>query len=89
MRYGDRRHWVLQSDIDLAVSSKTDRGRHIGSDIGSLDAGMRLRYASNRAFAPNVGLTYSGRYDLTARFARQERQAANTVQFVFVMRDWF
>lgn len=81
--------WVLQPEIELNVYSKTDPGRHVGSGLASLDAGVRLRYEITRKLAPYVGVTYSGRYGQTARFARQESEAATAVQFVFGIRSWF
>ena len=51
--------------------------------------GVRLRYEISRKFAPYVGVTYSGRYGQTARFARQESEAATAVRFVFGIRSWF
>ena len=81
--------WVLQPEIDLNIYSKTDPGRHVGSGLASLDAGVRLRYEISRKFAPYVGVMYSGRYGQTVRFARQESEAATAVQFVFGIRGWF
>ncbi|MGE0226651.1 MAG: copper resistance protein B [Acetobacteraceae bacterium] len=80
---------VLQPEIDLNLYSKADPGRHIGPGLANLDAGIRLRYEIDRKFAPYIGVAYSARFGQTARYTRDEGDAATAVQFVFGIRSWF
>ena len=81
--------FVLEPEIDLNLYGKADPGRHIGSGLSSIDAGLRLRYEIDPKFAPYIGVAYSGRFGQTARYARDEGESATAVQFVFGIRGWF
>jgi copper resistance protein B len=79
---------VLQPEAELNFYSKSDPGRGTGSGLSDLDAGVRLRYAISRKFAPYVGFAYTGKYGDAASFARQEREAVDSPTFVFGIRVW-
>lgn len=80
---------ILQPEIEMNFYSKSDPGRHVGSGLSDIDAGLRLRYEISRKFAPYIGVAYAGRFGQTANFARQEGQSAGALQFVFGIRNWF
>jgi copper resistance protein B len=79
---------VLQPQAELNFYSKSDPGRGTGSGLSDLDAGVRLRYAINRKFAPYVGFAYTGKYGDAASFARQAGEAVDSPTFVFGVRVW-
>lgn len=79
----------LQPQAELNMYSKNDPGRGIGSGLGELDAGLRLRYEITRKFAPYVGVAYQKAFGPTATFARREGSPVNDVRFVFGVRTWF
>jgi copper resistance protein B len=56
------------------------------SGLSDLDAGVRLRYAITRKFAPYIGFAYAGKYGNTARFARQAGETTTDPGFVFGLR---
>ena len=79
----------LQPQVELNVYSKDDPGRAVGSGLGELDAGLRLRYEITRKFAPYVGVAYQKAFGPTATFARREGSPVNDVRFIFGVRTWF
>ena len=79
----------LQPQAELNVYSKPDRGRGVGSGLGELDAGLRLRYEISRKFAPYVGVAYQKGFGQTAKFSRDEGSPVNDVRFLFGVRTWF
>ncbi len=81
--------WIVQPEAELNFYSKDDPGRHIGSGLSDLDAGLRLRYEVSRKFAPYVGFAYNRKYGNTARYSRQAGETTIDAQFVFGLRIWF
>lgn len=79
----------LQPQAELNVYRKPDRGRGVGSGLGELDAGLRLRYEISRKFAPYVGVAYQKGFGQTAKFSRDEGSPVNDVRFLFGVRTWF
>ena len=51
-------------------SGRTEAARGIGSGLGEVDAGLRLRYEIRREFAPYIGIERANRFGKTADFAR-------------------
>jgi copper resistance protein B len=79
----------LQPQAELNVYSKDDPGRGVGSGLGELDAGLRLRYEISRKFAPYIGLAYQKAFGPTANFARQEGSPVSDLRLVIGLRAWF
>jgi len=79
----------VQPQAELNVYSKPDPGRGVGSGLGELDAGVRLRYEISRKFAPYVGVSYQKGFGQTAKFSRQEGAPVSDVRFLFGVRTWF
>lgn len=79
---------VVQPEAELNFYSKADPGRATGSGLSDLDAGVRIRYALSRKFAPYVGFAYNGKYGGTAMFARQTGEVVASPTFIFGIRVW-
>jgi uncharacterized protein involved in copper resistance len=79
---------VVQPQAELNFYSKSDPKRGTGSGLSDLDAGVRLRYAISRKFAPYVGFAYTGKYGDAATYARQAGEAVDSPTFVFGIRVW-
>ena len=80
---------ILQPEAELNLYSKADPARGTGSGFSDIDAGLRLRYEFSRKFAPYIGVSYTGRYFQSQRFAREEGESASDVRFTFGLRTWF
>ncbi len=78
----------LQPQAELNVYTKDDPGRGVGSGLGELDAGLRLRYEINRKFAPYVGVAYQKVFGPTATFSRREGSPVSDLRLVFGVRAW-
>ncbi|HTF68556.1 MAG TPA: copper resistance protein B [Edaphobacter sp.] len=79
---------VVQPQAELNFYNKSDPERGTGSGLSDLDAGVRLRYAISRKFAPYLGFAYTGKYGDAASFARQAEDAVDSPTFVFGIRIW-
>lgn len=79
----------LQPQAELNVYSKPDRGRGVGSGLGELDAGLRLRYEITRKLSPYIGVSYQKGFGQTAKFSRAEGTPVSDVRFLFGVRTWF
>lgn len=82
-------HLYLQPQAELNTYSKPDRGRGVGSGLGELDTGVRLRYEIDRKFAPYVGVSYNKVFGQTAKFSREEGGPVRDIRFLFGIRTWF
>jgi copper resistance protein B len=78
----------LQPQVELNMYTKDDPGRGVGSGLGDLDAGLRLRYEITRKFAPYVGVAYNKAFGPTATFARREGSPVSDLRFVIGIRVW-
>jgi copper resistance protein B len=56
---------IAQPQAELNFYSKDDPAPQIGSGLSDLDAGVRLRYAISRKFAPYIGFACNGKYGNT------------------------
>ena len=80
---------VLQPQVEMNFYSKSEASRHVGSGLGDIDAGLRLRYEFSRKFAPYIGVTYESKFGKTADFARAHGETVHQVRFVGGIRVWF
>lgn len=80
---------ILQPVIEAEWHGKRDASRGIGSGLGTVEAGLRLRYEFTRRFAPYVGLVHERNFGATADFMRDEGEATRDTRVVAGVRFWF
>jgi len=77
---------IAQPQFELNFYSKRNRSRGIGSGFSELDTGLRIRYEITRKFAPYIGFAYTGTFDQTATFTREEGGNPEDPRFIFGVR---
>ncbi|BCX18373.1 MAG: hypothetical protein KatS3mg117_2055 [Geminicoccaceae bacterium] len=77
---------ILQpsAEVDLAAQSVRERG--IGSGLGAVELGLRLRYELVRKVAPYVGILWERKFGDTADLAREEGEDADDLSFLVGIR---
>lgn len=80
---------VLQPVVEVEFHGNTERERGIGSGLGSIEAGLRLRYEITRRFAPYVGIVHERSFGRTADLQREEGEGAGETHAVMGVRVWF
>ena len=80
---------ILQPKIEAEWHGKDDAARGIGAGLGSVEAGLRLRYEFTRRFAPYVGVVHERSFGGTADFMRDEGEATRDTRIVAGVRLWF
>ncbi len=80
---------ILQPVIEAEWHGKNDASRGIGSGLGKVETGLRLRYEFTRKFAPYVGLVHERSFGGTADFVRDEGEATRDTRVVAGVRIWF
>lgn len=80
---------ILQPVIEAEWHGRRDASRGIGSGLGKIETGLRLRYEFTRRFAPYVGLVHERSFGATAGFRRDEGEAVEDTRVVAGARLWF
>ena len=80
---------LLQPRIELNLAAQEIPELGIGSGLGSVETGIRLRYEIRREFAPYLGIGWQHRFGGTEDFARAAGDDSNTWQLVAGVRSWF
>jgi copper resistance protein B len=80
---------ILQPVIEMTASLKDEPGEGIGSGLGKIEAGLRLRYEISRRFAPYLGVMHERAYGNTADYARAAGGHARDTRVVAGIRLWF
>ncbi|GHB94329.1 copper resistance protein B [Thermomonas carbonis] len=80
---------ILQPRIEATALGRNDAVRGIGSGLGEVDAGLRLRYEVRREVAPYIGIERAVRFGKTADFARAPGDDAHETRWVAGVRFWF
>lgn len=80
---------VLQPVVEAEFHGKTERERGIGSGLGSIEAGLRLRYEITRRFAPYVGIVHERSFGRTADLQREGGEGTGETHAVLGVRVWF
>jgi copper resistance protein B len=75
---------ILSPSFEADFYSKDDPGMRIGSGLSSLEAGLRLRYAFIREFAPYVGVTWEKTFGQTRDF-----NPVDETSLLVGVRFWF
>lgn len=80
---------ILQWLAEAEFHGKDDPRRGIGSGLGTVELGARLRYEIRREFAPYVGVVWERAYGNTADFRRAEFEDVEDTRVVAGVRIWF
>ncbi len=80
---------ILQPVVEAEWYGRRDAARGIGAGLGTIEAGLRLRYEFTRRFAPYVGLVHERSFGATADFMRDEGEATRDTRVVAGVRFWF
>ena len=80
---------VLQPLVEANFNGRNDARRGIGSGLGTVEAGLRLRYEITRRFAPYVGLVRERAFGNTAGFRRDAGDDSDDTRIVAGVRTWF
>ena len=80
---------VLQWLAEAEWHGKDDPSRGIGSGLGTLEAGLRLRYEFTRKVAPYVGVAWERAHGDTAALRREDGEPVEDTRIVFGFRTWF
>ncbi|MFZ2753294.1 MAG: copper resistance protein B [Lysobacteraceae bacterium] len=80
---------ILQPRIEAVWHGQDDASHGIGSGLGKIETGLRLRYEFTRRFAPYVGLVHERSFGGTADFMRDDREATRDTRVVAGVRFWF
>jgi copper resistance protein B len=80
---------ILQWHAEANLHGKDDERRGIGAGLGTVEAGLRLRYEVTRQFAPYVGVEWERAFGGTADFRRQHAEDVRDTRLVAGVRVWF
>jgi copper resistance protein B len=80
---------ILQPRIEAGWYGKADTARELGRGLGSVSAGLRLRYEIRREFAPYVGVEWTGKLGGTADLATANGEDPRVTRAVAGLRFWF
>ena len=80
---------VLQPLVEANFNGQDDAHRGIGSGLGTIEAGLRLRYEITRRFAPYIGVVRERAFGRTADFRRDAGGDVDDTRFVAGFRIWF
>jgi len=80
---------ILQPLVEVTASLKNEADTGIGTGLGALETGLRLRYEITRRFAPYIGLVHERNFGRTADFARDNGQHVRDTRVVAGVRVWF
>jgi copper resistance protein B len=78
---------ILQPRAEIGIAVQEVPG--LGSGIGDLEFGLRLRYALAREFAPYLGVQWERTFGDTADFARSAGEDTSDLFFVAGLHFWF
>ena len=80
---------ILQPTAEMNLAFTEDRAIHVGRGVSNVELGLRLRYEVVREFAPYLGVHWERKFGKTADFAREDREAVDSLFFVGGLRFWF
>jgi len=80
---------ILQWLAEAEFHGKDDPRRGIGSGLGTVELGARLRYEIRREFAPYIGVVWERAYGNTADLRRAEFEDIEDTRVVAGVRIWF
>jgi len=80
---------ILQPALEITAALKNEPQAGIGSSLGSLEAGLRLRYEVTRRVAPYLGLVHERDFGNTAAITRRSSHHVRDTRLVAGVRVWF
>lgn len=80
---------ILTPSLEANLYSKSEDERALGSGLGNLEGGLRLRYEFSRKVAPYVGYVWERSYSGTADRRRAEGEPINEHRVVAGIRMWW
>lgn len=80
---------MLQPRIEINSAFSNDAAIGVGSGLSTAEAGLRLRYAIRREFAPYIGVSWNQAYGSTKYFKQSAGEDAGEVSWVAGVRFWF
>ena len=80
---------ILQPSVEVTASLTDEPELGIGSGLGKLETGLRLRYEITRRFAPYIGLVHERAAGNTADIARNQGGHDRDTRVVAGIRFWF
>jgi len=80
---------ILQPLVEIVASLEDEPEHGIGRGLGTLEAGLRLRYEIGRQFAPYVGIAHHRVFGRTADHARVVGDDIRDTRVVAGLRAWF
>ncbi len=80
---------LLQPRIETTLAAQEMPELGVGSGLGSIETGIRLRYEIRREFAPYVGIAWQRKLGGTADLARTAGEDRDAWLLVAGVRSWF
>ncbi len=80
---------ILQPQVEVVAALENEPDAGIGSGLGKIESGLRLRYEISRRFAPYVGVVHERQFGTTAAYARAAGGHARDTRVVAGVRLWF
>lgn len=80
---------ILTPGVESNVYSKAEPERGLGTGVGNIELGLRLRYEIRRKFAPYIGYVWERSFAGTADRSRADGEPVTECRFVAGMRLWF
>jgi copper resistance protein B len=87
LRFSNR--LILTPSLEANLYSRSEDERGLGSGLGNVEGGLRLRYEFSRKVAPYVGYVWERSYAGTADRRRAEGDPVNEHRFVAGVRMWW
>lgn len=80
---------ILVPSIEANAYSESENERGLGTGLGNVEVGLRLRYELHRKFAPYVGYVWERAFAGTADRRRAAGDPVNEHRFVAGVRMWW
>lgn len=80
---------ILAPSLEANAYSESEDERGLGSGLGNVEGGLRLRYELRRKFAPYAGYVWERSFGGTADRRRAEDEPVNEHRFVAGFRMWW
>lgn len=80
---------ILEPRVELNVAAQEIPELRIGSGVGSIEAGLRLRYEIRREIAPYTGIEWERKFGDTGDFARAAGEDRDGWRVIVGVKSWF